>query len=165
MLFGISKCVICCGQEWSTLCIHCNQSLIGYYLVPDVWKLDYIYISQLNSIGTNRRPKKSVVNRDFKTHYVMWPGIKYTICSSQSRYDWIIFIPRRGKARLYIQFTIKFNRNKSPCKKKKFLFGFSKSVITFGAEATYSTDVPSDPLHDPYWAYTTPNRRTSSAAS
>jgi hypothetical protein len=34
--------------------------------------------------------------------------------SFQSKSDWIIVIPLRGKARLFIYFRIKFNRNESP---------------------------------------------------
>jgi hypothetical protein len=39
--------------------------------------------------------------------------------SFQSKSDWIIFIPRYVKARLYIYFTIKFNQNESPREKKR----------------------------------------------
>jgi hypothetical protein len=49
--------------------------------------------------------------------YMLWPGIKYTMYSFQSKSDTILFIPRCVKSRLYISFTIKFNRNESPVEK------------------------------------------------
>jgi hypothetical protein len=84
-----------------------------------VLKLDFIYSLKLSSIGTNRHAKQIVVIRDLKTHYMLWPGIKYSMYSFQSKSDWIIFIPLRVKARLYIQFTIKLNRNESPRETKR----------------------------------------------
>jgi hypothetical protein len=82
-----------------------------------VSKLDYIDRSQLNSIGTNPHAKQYDVIREIKTRYMLWPGIKYPMCSFQSKSDWLIFILRRVKARLYIQFAIKFNWNESPREK------------------------------------------------
>jgi hypothetical protein len=70
--------------------------------IPDVSKLDYIYSSQLNSIGTNPHEKQNDVIRELKTRYVLWPGIKYPIYSFRTKSDWIVFIPRRVKARIYI---------------------------------------------------------------
>jgi hypothetical protein len=58
-------------------------------------KLEYIYSSQLISIGTNPQAKQYVVNRDIKTRYMLWPEIKYSMYSFQSKSDSIIFIPRR----------------------------------------------------------------------
>jgi hypothetical protein len=45
---------------------------------------------------------------------MLWPGIKYSMYSFQWKSDSIIFIPRRGKAGLYIYFSINFIRNESP---------------------------------------------------
>jgi hypothetical protein len=67
-----------------------------------VVKPDYIYSSQLISLGTNPQAKQNVVSRDVKTRYMLWPGIKYSMYSLQSKSDSIIFIPRRGIAGLYI---------------------------------------------------------------
>jgi hypothetical protein len=39
--------------------------------------------------------------------------------SFQSNSDWIIFIPRRVKARIYIYYTINFNINESPRETKR----------------------------------------------
>jgi hypothetical protein len=76
-----------------------SDSIITF---PDVLKLDYIYSSQLISIGTNPEAKQNVLIRDVKTGYILWPGIKYPTYSFQSKSDSIIFIPRCVKARLYI---------------------------------------------------------------
>jgi hypothetical protein len=62
----------------------------------------YIYSSQLSSFGTNRQAKEGVAIRDFRMRYMLWPGIKYPMNSFPSNSDWIIFNPRRVKARLYI---------------------------------------------------------------
>jgi hypothetical protein len=50
---------------------------------------------------------------------MLWPGIKYNMYSFQTESDWIIFIPRRVKARLYIYFTIMFNRKESAYETKR----------------------------------------------
>jgi hypothetical protein len=39
--------------------------------LPHVLKLDYIYSSQLISIGTNPQAKQNVVIRDVKTRYML----------------------------------------------------------------------------------------------
>jgi hypothetical protein len=70
----------------------------------------YICSSQLISIGMNAQAKQNVVIRDVKTRYMFWPGVKYPMYSFQSKCDSIIFIPRPDKARVYIWFTINFNR-------------------------------------------------------
>jgi hypothetical protein len=70
--------------------------------IPRMLKLDYIYGSQLNSIGKNPHAKQNEVIRELKTRYMLWPGIKYPMYSFRSKSDWIIFIPWRVKARLYI---------------------------------------------------------------
>jgi hypothetical protein len=85
-----------------------------------VLKIDYIHTSQLSSIGTNRDAKRNVVNRELKTQYMMFPGIKYTMFSFKSKSDGIIFIRRRVKPILYIEFTIKFKRNELPREIKRF---------------------------------------------
>jgi hypothetical protein len=74
----------------------------------------YIYMSEITLILTNAHEKQNDVILELKTRYIVWPVIKYTIHSFQSKCDWMIFIPRRVKARLYIYFTIKFSRNESP---------------------------------------------------
>jgi hypothetical protein len=61
----------------------------------------HIYSSQLSSIGTNPQAKQSVVNRDLKTLYKLWPEIWTLMYSFHSKSNWIIFIPRRVKAGLY----------------------------------------------------------------
>jgi hypothetical protein len=61
-----------------------------------------MYSSQLSSMGTNPYAKQNDVIRDLKTRYMLWPGIKYPMYSFQSKSDWIIFIPLRVKARLYV---------------------------------------------------------------
>jgi hypothetical protein len=60
-----------------------------------------IYSSQLNSIGTNPHAKQNDVIGELKTRYMLWPAIKYPMYSLQSKSDWIIFISRRVKIRLY----------------------------------------------------------------
>jgi hypothetical protein len=72
-----------------------------------VSKLDYIYISQQSQWEGIPTPKNDVI-ADLKTRYMPWRGIKYTMYSLQSKSDFIIFIPRRVKARLYLCFTIQF---------------------------------------------------------
>jgi hypothetical protein len=37
----------------------------------------------------------------------------------RSKFDWIIFIPRRVKTGLYVYFTIKLDRNESPRETKR----------------------------------------------
>jgi hypothetical protein len=55
------------------------------------------------NFNRNETPgEKNVVIRDVKTRYMLWPGIKYSMYSFQSKPDSIIYIPRRVKARLYI---------------------------------------------------------------
>jgi hypothetical protein len=46
--------------------------------------------------------KQNDVIREIKSRYMLWPGIMYPTYSFQSKSDWIIFISRRVKARLYI---------------------------------------------------------------
>jgi hypothetical protein len=81
---------------------HSNQSLIGYYLFPDVLNLDYIHTSQLSSIGSNSQARQNFVIRVLETRYMLWPGIENSMYTFHSNSYWIIFIPRRVKARLYI---------------------------------------------------------------
>jgi hypothetical protein len=47
------------------------------------------------------------------------PRINYPMCSSESKSNSIVSIPRRDKARLRINFAIKFNRNDSPRETKR----------------------------------------------
>jgi hypothetical protein len=61
-----------------------------------------MYSSQLNSIGKKPHAKQNDVIREIKTGYMLWTGIKYPMYSFQSNSDWITFIQRRVKARLYI---------------------------------------------------------------
>jgi hypothetical protein len=61
----------------------------------------YIYSLQLISIGTNPQAKQNVFIRDVKTRYMLWPGIKYPKHSFISKSDWIIYLPRLVKVRLY----------------------------------------------------------------
>jgi hypothetical protein len=63
--------------------------------------------------------KQNDVTRDVKTRYMLWPGIKYSMYSCQSKSDSIIFIPRRVKAGLHIYFTISFNGNETPGETKR----------------------------------------------
>jgi hypothetical protein len=66
--------------------------------IPRIVKLDYIYRSQLTSLGRNRHAKQNVVIRDFKSPYIYCgQGIKYPMYSFKSESDWIIFIHRRVK--------------------------------------------------------------------
>jgi hypothetical protein len=58
LLVAISKCLLSCGQEYSTLCIHFNQRLIGQYLFLEMLKLNYIFGSQLSSKEPNRQAKQ-----------------------------------------------------------------------------------------------------------
>jgi hypothetical protein len=69
----------------------------------------YIYSSKLSWIGMNRHVKQNLVIHDLKTCYMLWPGIKYPMYSFQSNSDWIIFIPRRVKARLYWIYSSQFS--------------------------------------------------------
>jgi hypothetical protein len=78
----------------------------------------YIFSSQMSSIGSNPQAKQNVDIRELNTLYMQWPGIYYPMYSFQSRSHWIIFIPRRVKAWLYIEFKIKFNMNESPIELK-----------------------------------------------
>jgi hypothetical protein len=65
-------------------------------------KPDYIYCSKLISIGKNSQAKQSVVFRVVKPRYVLWPGIKFSMYSFQSKSDSITIIPGRVKATLCI---------------------------------------------------------------
>jgi hypothetical protein len=67
-----------------------------------VLKLEYIYSLQLTLILTIPEAKQNNVIREIKTRYMLWPKIMYPMYSFQSKPHWIIFIPRRVKARLYI---------------------------------------------------------------
>jgi hypothetical protein len=49
--------------------------------------LDFIYILQLNSLGTDPLAKQNDVIRELKTRYMLWPGIKYPMYSFQSKSD------------------------------------------------------------------------------
>jgi hypothetical protein len=53
-------------------------------------------------MGANPHANQNDVIRDFKAQYMLWPGIKYPMYSFQLMSDWILFITRRVKARLYI---------------------------------------------------------------
>jgi hypothetical protein len=55
--------------------------MIREYLFSDVLNLDYVYSSQLISIGINPQAKQNVVIRDVKTRYMLWPGVKYPMYS------------------------------------------------------------------------------------
>jgi hypothetical protein len=94
----------------------------------------YIYSSQLSSIGTNRLPNQNFVIRDLKTLYMLWQEIRYPMYSFQCESACIIYIPLPVKARLYIEFTIKFKRNESPGENSTLLFAISKRVICRGQE-------------------------------
>jgi hypothetical protein len=76
-----------------------------------VLELDYIYSSQLNSIGTNPHSKQNVVIRDVKTRYRLYPGMKYSMYSFQSKSDSIIFIPRSVKDSIFMYIYIYIFQN------------------------------------------------------
>jgi hypothetical protein len=113
-----------------TLCVVSNQTLIRYYLCPDVLKLDYVYSSQLNSMGTNRRAKQNVIHL-LKARCMQCSTVKYSMCSFKTDFDSIIFISRRFNSRLYIQFTININRNESPHEKAFFIHYFITRYMLF----------------------------------
>jgi hypothetical protein len=76
-----------------------------------------LYIWIAINFNRNESPREKIFIHDFKTRYMMWPRIRYPMYSFQSRSGYVKSTPRRVKARLYIYFTMKFNRNKSPREK------------------------------------------------
>jgi hypothetical protein len=93
----------------------------------------YIYSSQLTLILTNLQAKQNDVIRELETRYMLWPGIKNHMYSFLSKSDWIIFIPRRVKARLYIWLANKFNRNDTPRETKR-CYSRTQNALCCGQE-------------------------------
>jgi hypothetical protein len=72
------------------------------FIPRDVKARLYIFISQLSSIGTNRRVKQDVVIHYMKAWCMLCPRIKYHMCSLKSKTDLLLFIPRGLKAIFYL---------------------------------------------------------------
>jgi hypothetical protein len=95
-----------------------------------VLRRDYIYFT-IKFNRRNRHAEQKFVIRDLKTRIMLWTGIKYPIYSFQSKSDWIIFIPRRVKARLYIYISqlSSLGTNRHP--KRNVVIGRLKTRYTF----------------------------------
>jgi hypothetical protein len=68
---------------------------------------------------------------------MQWPAINYAIYSFQSGSDCIISIPRRVKARYYIQFRIQLNRNESPRETKRCFSRFQIALYAVARNKVY----------------------------
>jgi hypothetical protein len=97
-------------------------------------KLEYIYGSQLTLILSNPHTKQNDVIRETKTRYMLWPGKKYPMYSLESQSHWIIFIPRRVKARLCIYSSQINSIGSSPHAKQYDVIREIKHVICCGQE-------------------------------
>jgi hypothetical protein len=87
----------------------------------------YIWFTIKFSSNESSSEKKNVVIHDFKTRYMLWPGIKYSMYIIQSKSASIIFIPRRIRARLYIYSSQLSSIGTYPQAKQNVVFGDLKT--------------------------------------
>jgi hypothetical protein len=123
-----------CSKLYYLMCsFRTNSNSIIF--IPRRVNRDYMYTSQLTVKGTNRHAKENGIH-GLKKRYRLFSRIKHHMFSFNLDSNSIIFIPRRVKARLYLYFTINFNRNESsrvikPCysRSENPIYGVLKSNI------------------------------------